>query len=149
MANFAVRGGLVVIAVLAVAWLAFGLRAVRLEDQAQATVDRARAGPVSAEDVRRARDKLQEAKRFSADQGPVIQEAALLEAAGDDPAAALIARVVTLREPDNLQAWFIAWSADKNPETKEQALDQLRRLNPYIEVAIGLRECITCPLKPR
>jgi hypothetical protein len=140
---------LVVIAVLAVAWLGLGLRAVRLEDQAEATVDRARAGPVSAEEVQRARDKLHEAKRFNPDQGPVIQEAALMEAVGDEHAAGLLARAVTLREPDNLQAWFIAWAADENPESKEQALDELRRLNPYIEVAIGLRECITCPLKPR
>ena len=149
MTTLAVRGTLVVIALLAVAWLALGARAVRLEDEAGAVIDRARAGPVSGVDVDRAREQLQQAREFSPDQGPLIQEGQLLYATGLDRQAALIARAVTADEPDNLQGWFLAWAADPDPKGKREALDQLRRLNPYIDVAIGLRECVDCPLTER
>jgi hypothetical protein len=131
---------------LAVAWLAFGARAVRLEDQAEAVIDRARAGPVSSADVDRAREQLQQSKELNPDQGPVIKEGQLLYATGLDREAAFVARAVAVREPDNLQAWFLAWAADADRKSKREALGQLRRLNPYIDVALGLRACIDCPL---
>jgi hypothetical protein len=147
--SVAVRALLVVLAALVLAWLALGLRAVRLEDQAQATIDRARAGPVTELDVEQARDHLQEARRFSPDNGPAIREGQLLEAAGRKAEADFIGRVVALEEPDNLQAWFLAWVAATDQPAKKHALSELRRLNPYIDVALGLRDCLHCPLKKR
>jgi len=135
--------------VLAVAWLAFGVRAVRLEDEADAVLTRARAGPVSKGEVDRARERLQQSEKLNPDQGPLIKEGQLLYATGLDREAAFIARAVTVHEPDNLQGWFLAWAADPDPKSKRNALDELRRLNPYIDVALGLRKCIDCPLLER
>jgi hypothetical protein len=122
------------------------MRAVRLEDQAEAVIDRARAGQVSEDDVRRASRKLQQAGDLSPDQGPMIRYGQLLQAAGKEREAALIARAVTVDEPDNLTAWFVAWASDSNRSSKQQALNELRRLNPYIDVALRLRNCPDCPL---
>jgi hypothetical protein len=147
--SLAVRALLVVLAALVLAWLALGLRAVRLEDQAQATIDRARAGPVTDVDVEQARDNLSEARRYSPDEGPAIREGQLLEAAGRKAEADFIGRSLVSKEPDSLQAWFLAWVAAGDEQWKAQALSHLRRLNPFIDVALGLRDCMGCPLKTR
>jgi hypothetical protein len=147
--SLAVRALLVVFAVLVLAWIGLGLRAVRLEDQAQATIDRARAGSVTELDVEQARERLEEARTLSPDNGLAIREGQLLEAAGRKAEADFVGRSVANEEPDNLQAWFLAWVAATDDEAKERALDQLRRLNPFIDVALGLRDCMHCPLKTR
>jgi hypothetical protein len=146
--NRVVRAGLVGLAVLVLAWLALGVRAVRLEDQADAVVDRARAGqPVSDAEARRTTDRLDKAGELSPDHGPLIKIGQLTYARGQQAPAALLAAAVTVEEPDNLQAWFLAWAAEGDPRSKEHALDEMRRLNPYIDVALGLRDCLDCPLK--
>jgi hypothetical protein len=147
--SLAVRALLVVLAAFVLAWLALGLRAVRLEDQAQATIDRARAGPVTDLDVAQARDHLTEARRLSPDKGPAIREGQLLDAAGRKAEADFIGRSLVSQEPDNLQAWFLAWVAAGDEQWKHQSLTHLRRLNPYIDIALGLRDCLDCPLKKR
>jgi hypothetical protein len=148
--SVAVRTVLLFLALLVLGWLIVGLRAVRLEDQAEAVIDRARAGqPVSDAEVRQAQDRLQTARDLSPDLGPMIKEGQLAEALGQRRAADLIARAVAIEEPDNLQAWFLAWAASPDDKSRESSLAQLRRLNPYIEVALGLRDCIDCPLKTR
>jgi hypothetical protein len=147
--TLAVRAALVVLAVLILAWLAVGLRAVRLEDQAEATLDRARAGAVSDTDFRNAQDRLEEADDLSPDLGPLITYGQLLEAVGKRREADFVARAVTVDEPDNLQAWYLAYVADPNPASREHALDELLRLNPFMEVTLGLRDCLHCPLKKR
>ena len=134
---------------LVLAWLGIGFRAVRLEDQAQGTIDRALDGPVSDTDFRGAQDNLREAGDYSPDQGPMIKYGQLLAAVGKRREADFVARAVTLDEPDNLQAWYLAWVADPNPASREHALDELLRLNPFMEVTLGLRDCLHCPLKER
>jgi hypothetical protein len=146
--SFALRAVLALFAVLVLAWLMLGARAVRLEDQASAVTDRARAGEaVAAAEVEQARERLGDARELSPDQGPSIREGQLLEAVGRKAEADFIARSVALAEPDNMQAWFLAWVAATDEEAKERALAQLRRLNPFVEVALGLRDCMDCPLK--
>jgi hypothetical protein len=146
--SVAVRTVLLLLALFVLGWLVLGLRAVRLEDQATAVIDRARAGDaVSGEDERQARDRLRRARELSPDLGPMIKEGQLLEALGRRREADLVARAVALEEPDNLQAWFLALAASPDDQSRESSLAQLRRLNPYIEVALGLRDCIDCPLK--
>jgi hypothetical protein len=147
--TLAVRAALVGLAVLVLAWLALGLRAVRLEDQAQATIDRAREGPVSDADFRGAQENLREAGDFSPDQGPLLKYGQLLAAVGKRREADFVARAVTVDEPDNLQAWYLAWVADPNPASRKHALAELMRLNPFMEVTLGLRDCLHCPLKRR
>jgi hypothetical protein len=133
---------------LVLGWLVVGARAVRLEDQAGAVIDRARAGqPVSEAEMRQARDRLVQARDLSPDLGPKIKEGQLAEALGRKHEAALLAGAAATEEPDNLQAWFLAWAAAPDDQAREQTLAQLRRLNPFIEVALGLRDCMDCPLK--
>jgi hypothetical protein len=148
--TFAVRAGLVALAVLSVAWLGLGLRAVHLEDEADAVVDRARAGqPVSDAAAVRATEQLDDAGQLSPDHGPLLKVGQLTYARGHPGPAGLLAAAATVEEPDNLQAWYLAWLAEQNPQSKEQALDEMRRLNPYIDVALKLRDCLDCPLKTR
>jgi hypothetical protein len=146
--SLALRAVLALLAVLVLAWLLVGARAVRLEDQASAVTDRARAGePLSAAEVEQARQRLQAARDLSPDKGPSIREGQLLEAVGRRAEADFLARSVAVIEPDNMQAWFLAWVTATDEDAKERALAQLRRLNPFIEVALGLRDCMDCPLK--
>jgi hypothetical protein len=149
MGGFAARALVVLLSALVLAWLAVGLRAVRLEDQAQAVLDRARSGEVSNAEVEQARDRLHEAADLSPDRGPAIREGQLLDAVGRRAEADFIAQLVVLDEPENLQARFLAWVTAADPEARQRALDELRKLNPFIDVALGLRECLRCPLKKR
>jgi hypothetical protein len=130
--RFAVRSALVALVVLAGAWLALGVRAVRLEDDASATIDRARAGPVPPAEVNEALDGLAEAGRLSPDQGPLIRQGELLAAARRSSEAKAVAKRVTEAEPDNLQGWFLAWVvADPDKRAKAQAKRRLLELNPW------------------
>jgi hypothetical protein len=148
--SLALRTALLFLALLVLGWLVVGLRAVRLEDQAGAVIDRARAGePVTQADVRQAQDRLRQARDLSPDLTPMLKEGQLEEALGRKHSADLIARAVAIEEPDNLQAWFLAWAAAPDDRSREQSLGQLRRLNPFIDVALGLRDCLHCPLKTR
>jgi hypothetical protein len=145
--SLALRALLVGLAVLVLAWLGLGARALHLEDQAEATIDRARAGPVTELDVEQARERLGEARKLSPDHGPTIKEGQLLDAAGRKAEADSIARSVTVQEPDNLQAWYLAWVAAPDAESRRAAMRTMRSLNPYIEVVLGRRNCITCQLR--
>jgi hypothetical protein len=146
----AIRAGVALFAVLVLAWLALGLRAVRLEEQAGAVVDRARAGqPVSEAEYRQAQDRLQSARELSPDLGPLILEGQLQEAVDQVDAARGTALTVLVDEPENIQGWLLAWRTAIKGVPRDRALARLRELNPFIEVALGLRDCLDCPLKQR
>jgi hypothetical protein len=130
--RFAVRFALLAIALVAGAWLVVGLHAVRLEDQANATIERARTGTVAPADVNRALDDLAEAGRLSPDQAPLIDQGELLAAAHRNDEARAIAKRVTEVEPDNLQGWYLAWVvADPDKQAKARAKRHLFELNPW------------------
>ena len=132
MNSFAVRSALVVVALVAGAWLAVGVRATGLESDAGGVIDRARAGPVPRAEVDAALDDLAEAGRLSPDQAPVIRQAELLAAAGRRDEARVVAGRVTAAEPDNLQGWFLTWVvADPDKRVKAQAKRHLLELNPW------------------
>ena len=118
-------------AVLVLAWLILGARAVRLEDQATAVIDKARAGPVTDAEVRRARERLDQARDLSPDRGPLIKVGQLALALGHEEQAALIAAAATVEEPDNLQAWFLVWAASPDRRGKALAERRLLELNPW------------------
>lgn len=130
-------------------WLAAGVRAVRLEEDAAPVIQQARAGSASPAAVAQARDSLRKAMRFNADQGPMLREGELLGADGHAGEAVHAGERVVADEPDNLQGWFLIWASTQNHGQKRRALGQLRRLNPWIDIAIGLRDCLECPLKNR
>jgi hypothetical protein len=138
--SFAIRSALVVLALLAGAWLALGVRAVGLEDNAEAVIRHARAGPVPPGQVNTALDDLAKAGRLSPDQAPLIRQGELLVSAGRDDEARAVAKRATDAEPDNLQAWFLAWVvADPNSPAKEQAKQRVLELNPWFAYALQRR----------
>jgi hypothetical protein len=144
------RIALIAVAAVVLAWLAFGFRAVRLEDQADAVVKRAHAGKVSTADVRQARDRLHEAERLNPDRSPDLTEGELLYAIGRDREAVQVGRAVIADEPENTQAWYLAYAAERNRSVRLAALARLRQLNPWIEVVLGLRRCpVGCVLRRR
>jgi tetratricopeptide (TPR) repeat protein len=138
--SFAIRCALVVIALLAGAWLALGVRAVRLEDDAEAVITQARAGPVAPDQVNAALDDLAKAGRLSPDQAPLIDQGELLVSAGRADEARAVAKRATDAEPENLQAWFLTWVvADPSSPEKEQAKQRLLELNPWFAYALRRR----------
>jgi hypothetical protein len=135
--SFAVRFALVVLALVAGAWLVVGVRAIRLEDDANAILDRAQAGPIPQEEVDAALDDLDKARRLSADQGPRISEGQLLLAAGHSGSARAVAGQVTKDEPDNLQGWYLTWlAANPNTPAKRRAQKRVLELNPWFEYVL-------------
>jgi hypothetical protein len=143
-----VRIALVALAVVVLAWLAFGFRAVRLTDQADAVVERAHAGQVSEADFQQARDRLHKAERLNPDRSPDLTDGELLYATGHDREAVELAKGVIAAEPENAQAWYIAYVAEKNRPVRLARLARLRQLNPWIEVVLGLRHCpVGCILR--
>jgi hypothetical protein len=144
------RIALIALSAVVLAWLAFGFRAVRLEEQADAVVQRAHAGKVSTADVSQARDRLDEAERLNPDRSPDLTEGELLYAIGRDREAVEAGRRVIADEPENAQAWYLAYVAERNRSVRLAALARLRRLNPWIEVVLGLRHCpVGCILRRR
>jgi hypothetical protein len=127
-----IRAALVVLAVLVGAWLALGLRAVELEEDGNATLERARAGPVPIEEVRRARRDLQRARRFSSDLAPLVDEGNLLAAVGRAEEAARIAARATTEEPENLEGWLLAYRVAPDRARAQAALRRIGGLNPLV-----------------
>ena len=130
--SFAARFALVVIALVAVVWLAVGLRAVQLEQKANALMKAPR--PLDPGKVEAALADLAEAGRFSPDQGPMISQGYLLLAARNAGRARAVAGRVTKEEPDNLQGWYLAWqAATPNSPAWRRAERRVLELNPWFE----------------
>jgi Flp pilus assembly protein TadD len=130
--SFAIRSALVVLALLAVAWLGFGVRDTRLQSDADAVLAKARTGPVPRAEVDTAVAEYNKAGRLSPDQAPLISQGNLLLAVGRAAEARAVARRATAAEPDNLQAWLLKWQAayPKTP-AKAHAKAEVLRLNPW------------------
>ena len=140
MNSFAIRSALVVLALLVGAWLALGVRAVALENDSQTALQRARSGPIPAAEANKALDDLAKAGRLSPDQAPLIHQGELLTSIGRTAQARQIAKRATDAEPDNLQAWFLAWVlAEPRTPAKAQARARLLELNPWFAYALKRR----------
>lgn len=132
--GLAIRGALLVLALLAGVWLAFGIESVRLTDDADAVLAQARKGPVSSKQVDAALDDYRKARRLSPDETPLISEGELLLAAGRGAEARQVAIRAIQKEPDNLQTWFFGWVAAealKNPQGVRTAKAHILKLNPW------------------
>jgi predicted Zn-dependent protease len=132
--GFAIRGVLLVLALLAGVWLAFGIQSVRLTDDADAVLAQARKGPVSAKQVDAAVDDYHKARRLSPDEMPLISEGQLLLATGRQADARQVAIRAIQKEPDNLQTWFFAWVAAEAQHDKlgvRTAKRRILELNPW------------------
>jgi hypothetical protein len=138
--SFAIRCALVVLALLAGAWLVFGVRGVRLESDADAVLAQARTAPVSPVVVNAALDDYAKAGRLSPDQTPLVHQGELLLSVGRKAEARAVARRATNAEPDNLQSWFLAWVvADPATRAKAHAKAEILKLNPWFLYALTRR----------
>jgi hypothetical protein len=143
-----VRIALLGLALVVLAWLAFGFRAVRLQDEADAVVKKAQHGKVSAAEVRQAHDRLDAAKRLNPDRSPDLEDGQLLYVTGHAREAVDVGNRVIADEPENAGAWYLAYVAEKNRTVRLARLAHLKRLNPWIEVVLGLRHCpVGCVLR--
>jgi hypothetical protein len=137
--SLAVRAALVVLALLAGAWLAVGVRAVDLENDAKAVVDKARAGTATPAEIERARDDLHKADFLSPSKDPIIREGELMASLGRDGEAAILGYSVTLKEPENLRAWFLVWATEPDAARKAAAKRRILELNPWFAYALRRR----------
>jgi hypothetical protein len=131
------RLALIAIALVAGAWIVLSLRSVELESEGQAVLARAQSGPITADEVNRGRSLLRRARRFSADQGPRLVEAVLLDSARRPELAAAVAERVVEDEPENVDAWIVLYLARSDLEgpardtrRAAEALRMVGSLNP-------------------
>ena len=120
-----------VLALLACGWLAHGLRAYDLEQEGQAGLDEAQRAPLPQDETLKARYAFQRAARDNPDLDPDIAEGYLLAALDRPAEAGAIAARVTSDEPDNFQGWLLRVRTAGDDATREVALDQLSKLNPF------------------
>jgi hypothetical protein len=127
----AVRVALGVLAVAALAWLALGLRAARLESEA---ADLAGPSPAAAprDRLERALDAYRRARSFNADTAPEVREAGLLNFHRRRREALELLRDVVQREPENWDAWTLisGVAAEVDPALAERARRRASELNP-------------------
>src|SRR4051812_46581497 len=118
-------------------WLGFGVRSVRLQDDADAVLARARTGPVAPGEVNSALNDYAKAGRLSPDQTSLIHQGELLYAVHQRPAAEGIALRAADAEPENLQAWFLEWVVSQ-PGSPQHAYakKQVLKLNPWFDYAL-------------
>jgi hypothetical protein len=126
------RAAVVAIALVVVAWLAFGLRSASLAEQGEETYERAREGPVSPADVQEAQDALRRARRLSLDRDVLATEALLLSITGRREEGAAIARELASEEPQNVRSWFAVYGTAPTPAGVNAARERVRRLNPWL-----------------
>jgi hypothetical protein len=136
------RCALVVIALLAGAWLVLGIRSVGLEEDGRAVLARAQGGKASPDEVRRGLSSLRRARRFSADKSPLLDEAFLLSAVGRSREGIDVAERLVAEEPDNIDGWIVVYLGSRelnDPERAAQAMRRVRALNPLAAAALPLR----------
>jgi hypothetical protein len=118
-----------VAALAACLWLFAGLRAARLQADAERPFDAANASPA---EVEHRLDQLEDAGRLNPDPTPEIREAQLLVVAHRDREAVRVIEDVVEREPQNYEAWLglrqAAFRVD--PPLSRRATREALRLNP-------------------
>jgi hypothetical protein len=122
-----------VVALCACAWFLNGFRALDLEAEGVAASQRAQQGALQPSDLSRARQALRDARRFSADQGPLLAEGYLLSTIKRRAAGYEIARRVIEKEPESAQAWFLARLTAPDRRRADEAGRHLAKLNPLVD----------------
>ena len=120
------------LALLAGGWLAVGLRVVALEEEGNAAFERARQGSLSAADVTRARNALESADSLTVDPTHQLIEGRLLAAVGERDQAANLALPVLAEEPENVDAWYLAYVSATNPQGRALTRRRVEQLNPLL-----------------
>jgi hypothetical protein len=120
------RIALVVIALLAGAWLGLGVRALDLESEAK------HSGSKPAE-VQSDLSSLRSARFLSVDKEPLLNEGLLLFGVGRREEGLAIGKRVVSEEPKNLDAWlalyYMYWTS-RDPKRAAGVARNVRTLNP-------------------
>jgi hypothetical protein len=128
----AIRGALLVLALLAGVWLAVGIQDVNSQEDGDAVLAKAQKGSVPSAEVDAALDDYDNARRLSPDETPLIHKGQLLLAAGRGAEARGIALQAVHDEPDSLQAWLFSYAAfSDNHLARKRAKAEILRLNPW------------------
>jgi hypothetical protein len=133
VASAVIRSALVVVALVAGAWLVLSFRAVELEGDADAVFARAQRGEATPADVRHGHDLLRSARLLSADKSPLLAEGLLLFAGGRHDDGLAIAKRVVADEPENLGAWLalhVMYSRTHDAKGAAHAARKVSALNP-------------------
>jgi hypothetical protein len=127
------RVALIAAALLVAGWLAFSLRAVRLEANGRALVP---LPPERAEpaDVERMDDLMARAARGNPDVRPQVSRGFLLAVAGESRRAIAVIEPVVRREPDNLRALTVLRSAlsSTDPAAAERVARRIETIAPAV-----------------
>jgi hypothetical protein len=127
------RGLLLVVAVVAAAWLALSYRGVVLEADGEALIERAQKGNIPDAELRHAQLELNDARRLRANTDPLLIQGRLELAAGRTAVAARTARQLTETEPENVDGWYLAYAAESDdPGYRRDVLTHIYRLNPWL-----------------
>jgi hypothetical protein len=132
MDSVAVRVLLALLAVIMGVWFANGLHSLDLEAKGLAATRLAQRHRLPPAGLESGRDAFQAARRFNADQAPLISEGLLLSASGRRKQAYRMARRVTASEPENSLAWFLARLTAPDRRHADAATRVLRKLNPEL-----------------
>lgn len=119
------RAATVLVAALAIAWLAAALAASR----AQAELERVVATQDRPEPARLAELRA-DAERWVPDRRPTLIEATGLVKAGADAAAVRRLEDLLAAEPENAEAWLLLSRAATDPALAERASARVRALAP-------------------
>jgi hypothetical protein len=122
----------VVAAALVLAWLAFSVHLLDLQEEGDSTLKRAERGHVSAADVQRAADALRKARRDNADVSPMLDEGFLMSATGRRQDAFGLALRAVEKEPDNVQGWTLLYLSAPTKQSVAGAKRGIDRLNPWL-----------------
>lgn len=127
-----IRAAIVLLALVAVAWLGAGIAASRAQDDLARLVA-ATAQPDEA-DLTRAADLRRKAERWVPGRRPSLLEATLRLKADDRAEAARLLDDVVADEPENAEAWLLLAQAseDRDPEREAQARERVRALAPDV-----------------
>jgi len=127
-----IRVGIVVVAGLAVAWLAFSVHVSDLQARGEDTLVRVRQGTATQKEVAQAERDLRDADRHNPDLTPMTDLGYLLQAtAGAGPAFEL-ALLAVREEPENVQSWTLLYLASPTAASAARAKLGVQRLNPWL-----------------
>jgi hypothetical protein len=128
----AVRVGIVLIAVVAIAWSTVGLAASRSQDELRELVSGSERP--TASQIARADELRRAAERATPGQRAAMMEATLRLKAADRAGAQRVLERTVREEPDNAEAWLLLARAteDRDPALSERAMARVRALAPDV-----------------
>jgi hypothetical protein len=133
------RAALLVLALIAGAWLVAGYRSLVLEARGEAILEESKRAELPPGELERGRDYFERARRLNADNTPLLDESLLLAYEGHHDEAVALAEQVVAEEPENLDGWISVYLTSlgaKHPRRAAVALREIRRLNPRAAAAL-------------